>query len=208
MQGSIGRRLGNGVRQQQSRLLVVHDGPVLPHLQFAVPGPGHRRVDDPGLSPALRRYLREFLSDPRVVDLPRFLWLPLLNGVIIPFRAGKSAAAYREIGDRREAPGRSERFAQPGAVGQQFGRRPPAHGAAEAHVLPLGGLHAGDGVGRHAVGAGEYRGVVCVQAPAEQVQAVARKYLLDDQKTVAELVPQPIETVEMTSSVHHCPNPS
>ena len=43
------------------------------------------------------RFLREFLSDPRVVDLPRFLWLPLLNGVIIPFRAGKSAAAYREI---------------------------------------------------------------------------------------------------------------
>jgi ferrochelatase len=43
------------------------------------------------------RFLREFLSDPRVVDLPRFLWLPLLNLVIIPFRAGKSAAAYREI---------------------------------------------------------------------------------------------------------------
>ncbi len=43
------------------------------------------------------RFLREFLSDPRVVDLPRFLWLPLLNLVIIPFRAGKSAEAYREI---------------------------------------------------------------------------------------------------------------
>lgn len=43
------------------------------------------------------RFLREFLSDPRVVDLPRFLWLPLLNLVIIPLRAGRSAAAYREI---------------------------------------------------------------------------------------------------------------
>jgi len=43
------------------------------------------------------RFLREFLSDPRVVDLPRLLWLPLLNLVIIPLRAGKSAAAYREI---------------------------------------------------------------------------------------------------------------
>ena len=43
------------------------------------------------------RFLREFLSDPRVVDLPRWLWLPLLNLVIIPFRSGKSAAAYREI---------------------------------------------------------------------------------------------------------------
>ena len=43
------------------------------------------------------RFLREFLSDPRVIDLPRWLWLPLLNLVIIPFRAGRSAAAYREI---------------------------------------------------------------------------------------------------------------
>ena len=43
------------------------------------------------------RFLREFLSDPRVVDLPRLLWLPLLNVVIIPLRAGRSAAAYREI---------------------------------------------------------------------------------------------------------------
>jgi len=43
------------------------------------------------------RFLREFLSDRRVVDLPRYLWLPLLNLVIIPFRAGRSAAAYRKI---------------------------------------------------------------------------------------------------------------
>lgn len=43
------------------------------------------------------RFLREFLSDSRVVDLPRYLWLPLLNLIIIPFRAGRSAAAYRKI---------------------------------------------------------------------------------------------------------------
>jgi ferrochelatase len=43
------------------------------------------------------RFLREFLSDSRVVDLPRVLWLPLLNLVIIPFRSGRSAAAYRKI---------------------------------------------------------------------------------------------------------------
>ncbi len=43
------------------------------------------------------RFLREFLSDPRVVDLPRYLWLPLLNLVIIPLRAGRSAAAYARI---------------------------------------------------------------------------------------------------------------
>ncbi len=46
---------------------------------------------------ALRRYLREFLSDPRVVEIPRAVWLPLLNGVILPLRAPKSAAKYASI---------------------------------------------------------------------------------------------------------------
>jgi ferrochelatase len=46
---------------------------------------------------SVARFLRQFLSDPRVVDLPRYLWLPLLNMVIIPLRAGRSAAAYRKI---------------------------------------------------------------------------------------------------------------
>lgn len=43
------------------------------------------------------RFLDEFLSDPRVVDLPRWWWIPLLRFVIIPLRRGKTAAAYREI---------------------------------------------------------------------------------------------------------------
>jgi ferrochelatase len=45
----------------------------------------------------VRRYLREFLSDPRVIDLPApARWL-LVNGIIAPFRAPKSAHAYRAI---------------------------------------------------------------------------------------------------------------
>lgn len=47
--------------------------------------------------PEVRRYLREFLSDPRVIDLhPIGRWL-LLNLVILPFRPAKSAAAYQSI---------------------------------------------------------------------------------------------------------------
>jgi protoporphyrin/coproporphyrin ferrochelatase len=46
---------------------------------------------------AVRRYLCEFLADPRVVEIPRALWLPLLHGVIAPLRAGKSAAKYAKI---------------------------------------------------------------------------------------------------------------
>lgn len=48
-------------------------------------------------APAVRRYLREFLSDPRVVEIPRAVWLPLLHGVILPLRSSKSAAKYASI---------------------------------------------------------------------------------------------------------------
>jgi len=46
---------------------------------------------------ALRRYLREFLSDRRVIDLPRALWWPLLHLVVLPRRPARSAALYRRI---------------------------------------------------------------------------------------------------------------
>jgi ferrochelatase len=46
---------------------------------------------------ALRRYLAEFLSDPRVVEIPRLVWLPLLHGVILQTRPRKSAAKYAGI---------------------------------------------------------------------------------------------------------------
>ena len=45
----------------------------------------------------VRRYLAEFLADPRVVELPRWLWLPILHGVILRIRPRRSAAAYREV---------------------------------------------------------------------------------------------------------------
>jgi ferrochelatase len=46
---------------------------------------------------AVRRYLREFLSDPRVVDLPRILWLPILHAFVLNTRPAKSAAKYASI---------------------------------------------------------------------------------------------------------------
>ena len=45
----------------------------------------------------VRRYLKEFLSDHRVVEIPRLLWWLILNGVILPFRPAKSAAKYASI---------------------------------------------------------------------------------------------------------------
>lgn len=48
-------------------------------------------------APALRKYLAQFLSDPRVVTLPRLLWLPILYGPILTFRPKKSAEKYAKI---------------------------------------------------------------------------------------------------------------
>ena len=46
---------------------------------------------------ALRPWLRQFLSDPRVVELPRFVWWPILNGLILTTRPAKSAKKYASI---------------------------------------------------------------------------------------------------------------
>lgn len=46
---------------------------------------------------AFRRYLREFLTDPRVVEIPRLLWYPILYGIILPFRPRRVVAGYQEI---------------------------------------------------------------------------------------------------------------
>jgi protoporphyrin/coproporphyrin ferrochelatase len=48
-------------------------------------------------APAVRRYLAEFLSDPRVVSIPAILWKPLLYGLILPLRSGRSAAKYAQV---------------------------------------------------------------------------------------------------------------
>ena len=48
-------------------------------------------------APAVRRFLKQFLSDPRVIEYPRWLWWLILNGIILTIRPSRSAAAYRKI---------------------------------------------------------------------------------------------------------------
>ena len=59
--------------------------------------------DEPSTG-AIRRYLAEFLSDPRVVNLPRWLWLPILYLIILNTRPPKLVAKYESIWGRKEAP--------------------------------------------------------------------------------------------------------
>jgi ferrochelatase len=48
-------------------------------------------------APALRRYLGQFLADPRVVEIPKVIWWFILHGIILRIRPGKSAAKYATI---------------------------------------------------------------------------------------------------------------
>lgn len=53
---------------------------------------------------AVRRYLKKFLSDGRVVDIPSFIWYPILYGFILPFRSKKSASLYQKIWTTQGSP--------------------------------------------------------------------------------------------------------
>lgn len=106
---------------------------------------------------AVRRYLREFLGDPRVIDLPGPLRWLLVNGIIAPFRAPKSAALYRNIWSTDGSPLLVHGIALRDAVRERLGRawcvelgmrygEPSlgdafaalvAHGCARIVVLPL-----------------------------------------------------------------------
>jgi len=76
--------------------------------------------DSPSV-PDVRRYLREFLSDPRVIDIPALpRWL-LLHLVILPFRPKKSAAAYAKIWTPEGSPLLVHSRALADAVGRELG---------------------------------------------------------------------------------------
>lgn len=53
---------------------------------------------------ALRRYLGEFLSDPRVVETPRPIWLPILHGIVLRVRPRRSAHAYQRVWTEQGSP--------------------------------------------------------------------------------------------------------
>lgn len=59
--------------------------------------------DEP-TAPAIRRYLKEFLSDPRVIETPRFIWWFVLNLIILRFRPSKLIEPYSGIWQGGESP--------------------------------------------------------------------------------------------------------
>lgn len=73
---------------------------------------------------SVRKYLSVFLSDPRIIELPRLLWLAILHGVILRVRPAKSAAAYQEVWDEETgSPLMSTSLAQLAALKAQMSER-------------------------------------------------------------------------------------
>jgi protoporphyrin/coproporphyrin ferrochelatase len=70
---------------------------------------------------AVRRYLREFLSDRRVIEIPRLVWWPILHGIVLTTRPRKSAHAYQQVWTPEGSPLAAITKAQAQALQQRLG---------------------------------------------------------------------------------------
>lgn len=82
---------------------------------------------------AVRRYLAEFLSDPRVIEIPRVAWLPILHGIILRTRPRKSAHAYRQVWTEEGSPLAAITRRQSQALQQRVG-----HGVVVEYAMRYG----------------------------------------------------------------------
>ncbi|CAK9884197.1 MAG: Ferrochelatase [Candidatus Erwinia impunctatus] len=86
---------------------------------------------DAPTTPAVKRYLKQFLGDKRVVDTPRWLWWPILNGAILPFRSPRVAKLYASVWmedgspllvySKRQREALSQRLDMPVELGMSYG---------------------------------------------------------------------------------------
>ncbi|EQA12414.1 ferrochelatase [Glaesserella parasuis 174] len=80
--------------------------------------------DEP-TTPAVKRYLKQFLSDPRVIDLPKWKWQFILNFMVLPKRAPRVAEAYKSIWTAEGSPLLSISRQQQKAVQSYFNAKNP-----------------------------------------------------------------------------------
>jgi ferrochelatase len=74
---------------------------------------------------AVRRYLEQFLSDPRVIEIPRALWLPILHGFVLNSRPKKSARKYARIWSSEGSPLKVHTERQARLLRSHFGLQVP-----------------------------------------------------------------------------------
>jgi ferrochelatase len=102
--------------------LMSETHPLLPESKIGVLLINLGTPDDTGFW-AIRRYLSEFLSDRRVIEMNPLLWQPLLQGIILTFRPKRSGRAYRRVWDQEtdESPLRRITREQAEALDQAIG---------------------------------------------------------------------------------------
>ena len=100
--------------------MTAEDHPVMPAPKVGVLliNLGTPSAPEPG---AVRLYLKEFLSDPRVVELPRLVWQPILRGIVLATRPRKSAHAYRQVWTEEGSPLAAITVRQARALANAFG---------------------------------------------------------------------------------------
>jgi ferrochelatase len=102
---------------------------------------------------AVRAYLGEFLTDPRVIEIPSFAWRPLLHGVVLRVRPAKSAARYQRIWTKDGSPlaihTHKQKVLLSGALGQRMKAQGfDAEGVVVEQAMRYGRPSIGDGIGR------------------------------------------------------------
>jgi ferrochelatase len=90
---------------------------------------------DAPTTPAVRRYLAEFLADPRVVEIPTLAWRPLLHGVVLRTRPARSAERYAAIWTRDGSPLAVHSHKQKVLLSGYLGQRLKAEGLAADGVI-------------------------------------------------------------------------
>ncbi|TZG27802.1 ferrochelatase [Sphingomonas montanisoli] len=78
---------------------------------------------DAPTAPAVKRYLAEFLSDRRVVEIPAIVWQPILRGIVLNTRPRKSAHAYQQVWTDEGSPLAAITKRQTSAIAEHFGDR-------------------------------------------------------------------------------------
>jgi ferrochelatase len=102
------------------------DHPPLPKPQIGVLLINLGTPDAPEVR-AVRRYLAEFLSDPRVVEIPAFAWKPILHGFILRTRPRRSAEAYNQVWTNEGSPLAVIARRQAHALRERIGDRASIH---------------------------------------------------------------------------------
>jgi len=95
---------------------------------------------------AVRSYLAEFLSDPRVVELPRLLWWPILHGIVLRLRPARSAEKYAAVWTPEGSPLAVHTARQAERLAAQLATTPTSAGLKVAHAMRYGTPSIAEGV--------------------------------------------------------------